>query len=146
MSTPAGPHHGEGEGAPAWRDGRQRTWGFRYSFLDALVLILGAGATWLLWDLGPLVAAVPAVALVHFFLFCNVFRVHRRLELVWAGALLVNAAVWFAAGSFTWVNVLAVQTPLTAGVVAFEMCMPRYHGVFAHAINPRLHAYLRGDI
>jgi hypothetical protein len=117
-----------------------------FSRMDAAILGAAVAATWILWQAEPLLAPVPAIAVGHFFVFCNVFRVRRRLELAWAGCLLVNAAAWFLAGAFSWVSVLAVQTPLTAGLVALEMCTPRYHGVLARAINPCLDAYLRGEV
>ncbi|WP_156346572.1 hypothetical protein [Verrucomicrobium spinosum] len=60
--------------------------GFRFSWTDALVLILGAGLTgWLASFAGEL-ALLAAWVIGHFFLFCNVFRIGRKPELVWAGA------------------------------------------------------------
>ena len=56
-------------------------------------------------------ALIPALALGHFFLFCNVFRVRRSYELVWAGCFLVNAGAWITLSGFDVWGILAVQTP-----------------------------------
>ncbi len=59
-----------------------RTVGFRLSIVDAVVLVAAGPATWLAWPhLGSLAGVIPLVVL-HFFLFCNVFRIHRTKELV----------------------------------------------------------------
>lgn len=124
---------------------RSRTCGFRFSPTDALVLLLGTGATVALWPMmGALSLIVPA-ALGHFFLFCNVFRIHRKLELIWAVAFLGNWTLWTALDRFDWISVLAVQTPITIALIMAEMFSPRYHGIFSHRINARhLDDYLDG--
>lgn len=100
-----------------------RTWGFRLSWLDVAVLALAVPATWLLWPvIGP-VAGCIAMAIGHFFLFCNFFRIIR----------------W-------WPGILAVQTPLTAVLIATELRTSRYHGVWARRLNPRLDDYLEGRL
>jgi hypothetical protein len=105
--------------------------GFRFSVVDGLFLALCAGATVLLRErLGPFVWIIAAAA-GHFFLFCNVFRVRRSYELLWAAVFLANVAAWTWSGRFSWTAVLAVQLPVTALVVALEIRSPRYHGVFS---------------
>ena len=69
-----------------------RTSGFRLSWLDAVILIAGTVLSWWLQSQSfPLWWIVPA-ALWHFFLFCNVFLVWRRMELLWAIAFVFNVA------------------------------------------------------
>lgn len=119
--------------------------GFRLSVTDALVLVAGTAATVLLRDaIGPMVGLFP-MAIGHFFLFCNVFRVRRRYELAWTAVFLANFTAW-AWTAFSWPGVLAVQLPVTAVVIALEIRSPRYHGVFAARWNPRLPEYLDGRI
>ncbi len=105
--------------------------GFRFSVGDGIALAAAAVATWLLLPHIGFLAWLPAVALGHFFLFCNVFRVRRRYELVWAAGFLLNFGAWALSGAFDWLGVLAVQTPLTLLVIVLEIRSPRYHGVFA---------------
>lgn len=116
--------------------------GFRFSLPDALVLIAGACLSWWLAKMEfPLWWIVPA-AVGHFFLFCNVFLVWRRLELLWAAAFVLNVAVHFALEKDTATPVLLWQAPATILVIVFQMRSPWYHGIFARQINPRLTDYL----
>ena len=102
--------------------------GFRFSMADGIVIAICAVLTWSLRELPSSLAWLPAVALGHFFLFCNVFRVRRNFELAWAGFFLANFAVWSWIG-FSWLAVLAVQTPVTVLAIGVEMRSPRYHGI-----------------
>jgi hypothetical protein len=121
-----------------------RTWGFRLSVVDAIVLVAAIPATWLLWPkIGTLAGVIPLVV-VHFFLFCNVFRIHRTKELVWAGICVVNVFTWAAFTECWWPGILAVQLPVTAAVIIKEIRGPWYHGVWARRLNPRLDGYLAG--
>jgi hypothetical protein len=123
---------------------RPRTHGFRCSPLDAAVVIAAPIATWLARPvLGPM-AGVICLAVGHFFLFCNVFRITRRKELLWTAACLANVTAWTLADAFSWAGILAVQTPLTAMLIGLELRSPGYHGVLARRLNPRLDDYLAG--
>jgi len=120
-----------------------RRHGFRFSLSDGLIVV---GATvlsvWLrsiafdLWWLVP-------VVLGHFFLFCNVFLVWRRWELVWAAIFVLNVARHVASGSVSCRSVLLWQAPVTIGLIALQMRSPWYHGIFARRINPQLDAHLK---
>jgi hypothetical protein len=124
----------------------KRTAGFRLSGVDVAFIAAGAAAFFCLRDrLGAGAWSIP-VAVGHFFLFCNVFRVRRSYELAWVGVLLVNVGAWVAAGRFDWLPVLAVQTPFTAAAVILEMRSPRYHGILARRLNPRLDEWLDGRV
>ncbi len=103
--------------------------GFRLSYTDLLVLAIAAVAALLLWSWLPPIAVGLVIVLAHFFLFCNVFRVPRKLELIWAGAFVLNVATWQLLDSFSWFNVLAVQLPITAIVVGATIWRSDYHGV-----------------
>jgi hypothetical protein len=110
--------------------GRRRR-GFRLSVADAAIIVVSAVATWrLLPVIGTYAWFVP-IAVGHFFLFCNVFRIRRRYELIWAACFLGNVALWrFAGDEITPWGVLACQAPLTIGLIAMECLSPRYHGIF----------------
>jgi hypothetical protein len=126
---------------------RRRTYGFQISASDIAVMIFCAIATAAFWLMIGSFSLVFAMALGHFFLFCNVFRIHRKWELIWAAAFVVNVFAWTAAGEFYWGRVLAIQLPITAFLIALEMTRPRYHGIGARRINARhIDAYLRGEV
>lgn len=120
----------------------ERKAGFRLSIVDVLFLLAAGTAVALLQNrLGVWVWSIP-VAVGHFFLFCNVFRVRRSLELIWTAILFCNAGAWVAADRFTWAAVLLVQTPFTLAAIVLEMRSRRYHGVFSRRLNPRLDEWL----
>jgi hypothetical protein len=68
---------------------------------------------------------MPAMVVGHFFLFCNVFKVPRKLELLWAGIFLINTGLWLAAGNFDWRPVLLTQTPFTLAAIWFTLARRR---------------------
>ena len=112
--------------------------GFRLSRLDILVLALGLiGAVAFaitVWQAG----LVIAIVVCHFFLFCNVLRLSRPLELAWAGVFLALAAAtigWDAPG---WPVTIAASLGMTALVAVLEMRKSSYHGVGWRSINPGL--------
>lgn len=126
----------------------RRTAGARFSATDGAAIAICAASVWGLWSpLGPdlrWAVWIFPVALGHFFLFCNVFRVRRRYELMWTAAFLINFCAWFFAGSFTWLGVLGVQTPITLLAIGAEVRSREYHGIFSRRWNPHLHEYLEG--
>ena len=123
---------------------QNKRYGFRCSVIDALVLIAGAGLSlWLHSIHFPLWWVVP-MALGHFFLFCNVFLVWRRWELLWAGFFILNVAAHLALNDTHGGSALLWQSPVTLGVIIWQIRSPWYHGIFAERMNPRLADFLRG--
>jgi hypothetical protein len=121
-----------------------RTWGFRLSAVDiAAIVAAPLMAWWLTAQIGEIAWALP-VALGHFFLFCNVFRVARAGELVWAAIFVIQASAWATVDRLSWPVVVGLQAPVTLVVILLEVRSPRYHGVLARQINPRLDEWLRG--
>lgn len=104
--------------------------GFRLSITDLIAASVCAATTWLLGStLGLLVWLLP-ITLGHFFLFCNVFRVVRRHELIWALLFVLNVSFWATAESFAWGPVILLQCPVTVAVIVAEIRSSRYHGIF----------------
>ncbi|WP_050030213.1 hypothetical protein [Verrucomicrobium sp. BvORR034] len=117
--------------------------GFRFSWTDAFVLILGAGLIWWLAGFAGELALLAAFVIGHFFLFCNVFRIDRKPELVWAGAFIVLAALSLG---MEWLDLrvaLGLALGLSISLILQEMRLPRYHGVFWKWVNPGLPEWWR---
>lgn len=120
----------------------QRRHGFRFSLVDALILLAAMALTlWLRSQDHEFWWIVP-VAIGHFFLFCNVFLVWRNLELIWAGAFVLNVFLHVAQGNLTWWPACLWQLPITFLVIFLQMRSPWYHGIGATRLNPRLQDYL----
>ena len=121
-----------------------RTWGFRFSRADAITIgVIGCAAVGLC-HLGSPLWWLLLIAAGHFFLFCNVFRIVRRREFIWAGLFVLNVGIWTWFERLTWSNVLLCQLPITVALIAADMRSSGYHGVFAGRLNPRLADYLEG--
>jgi hypothetical protein len=128
------------EGGPLSEEDRLH--GFRVSVSDVLfivgasVLFVAAGD-----QLGAMRFAIP-VAVGHFFLFCNVFRIRRSYELFWTVVFLTNVGVQNFWLGVDWTWVLSIQLPLTLLLLVLEIRSERYHGILAERWNPKLPEYL----
>ena len=89
--------------------------GFRLSITD-IVFILAGILTALLAR--KEIAIPAAVAVGHFFLFCNVFRIRRRPELIWTAAYLVLVTCTIAFGRPGWTCSTAVALALAGLLIA----------------------------
>jgi len=58
--------------------GKPRTWGLRFSILDGVVLVLAAVVTVGTWSTTVGWSGMVLFVVLHFFLFCNVFRIRRK--------------------------------------------------------------------
>jgi hypothetical protein len=112
--------------------------GFRLSVLDVAILVGGAVASaWVSRDnFYPGMAIAFVVG--HFFLFCNVLRMSRPLELVWAGVFVALAAAVMGGGVFSWPVAFTLSGAVTVAVTVAQARRPSYHGVGWRVINPRL--------
>jgi|SRR5215469_8062836 len=121
---------------------KPRTWGFRFSSIDVLVIGLFLCATAILWHLNSPLWWMLLITAAHFFLFCNVFRIVRRLELIWATTFILNIGAWAWLNHLNWLFVLVCQLPLTLILLIAGIRSPGYHGIFANRLNPKLNEYL----
>lgn len=122
---------------------RHPLYGFRLSLVDMVVIGITTIAIVEMIRRDLPFAWMLACVVGHFFLFCNVFRVRRSYELMWAVVFLANATYWMVLRlSLDWLPPLLTQLPVTLIVIVAEVCSPQYHGIFAEKWNPRLGAYL----
>jgi hypothetical protein len=112
--------------------------GFRLSEIDVGILMLGILASALVARIDGWFAAALFFTLAHFFLFCNVLRMSRPLELVWAALFVLLAASTILAGSPPWTHTLSAMLAVTAVLAVVQVLRPSYHGVFWRRLNPNL--------
>lgn len=112
--------------------------GFRLSEIDAGVLILGVVVMPVLGRFHEMLAFVLLFTLGHFFLFCNVLRMSRPLELVWAMIFVCLAGSALRIGFPPWSYTFSVMLVITIVLAIIEMRRPSYHGVFWRQLNPNL--------
>lgn len=112
--------------------------GFRFSVIDAVILLAAVPASVVLWGLHPWLGVACGFVTAHFFLFCNVLRMERGLELGWAAGFVGLAVAAEVLGWIGWPVALAVALGLTVVVARVQLHRPSYHGVAWQAVNPDL--------
>src|SRR5688572_5938331 len=95
---------------------KARAWGYQFSLTDGLAICVFLGAAGVLWQRGNPLWWLLLIAAGHFFLFCNVFRIIRRRELIWAGLFVLNVCVWAWFDRLSCLGVLLCQLPITVAL------------------------------
>ena len=112
--------------------------GFRISITDVLALIAGGAGTVLAAQVEWWMGLVIGFAVGHFFLFCNVFRLGRPLELAWATVFTGLSASTIMTGQPGWAVTIGTTLACTLAVVGMQVRKPSYHGIAWQRINPGL--------
>lgn len=112
--------------------------GFRISILDVFVLTIGAVAAFILGSQIPWSALVISIVIWHFFLFCNIFRISRRPELIWALCFIFLAGSTILTNTPSWILTIAVSIILSSFLIWKETRKPSYHGICWRRWNPNL--------
>jgi hypothetical protein len=112
--------------------------GFRFSVLDAVVLAAGAVGSAFMFSEAPAAALVLACVIGHFFLFCNVFRISRLPELIWAAVFVMLAAATVLTEEPGWSITFGGSFLVALVLIYLEMRKPSYHGIGWRRINPHL--------
>ena len=119
--------------------------GFRMSVFDTCVLAIGTSAVfWCIRQQWPIAFAIAFVVL-HFFLFCNVFRFSRSSELIWAGIFAGLETLRLTSGKPSLLIVIVLSISATVALVAVEFRKPSYHGVLWRKINPNLKTWFEAS-
>lgn len=115
--------------------------GFRISLMDAAVLCAGATGSFLLGGEMEWAGWIVAIVVLHFFLFCNVFRISRRSELIWAAAFIIlcTATIW--TGVPGWIAAFILSIVLAGILIWRETRRESYHGILWARWNPGLPAW-----
>jgi len=112
--------------------------GFRLDAIDTLVLVAGAAGAIFLTRVEWWMGLIVGFAVGHFFIFCNVFRVAKPLELAWSAIFVVLAGSTIATGQPGWPVTIATTLVATLAVIVMQVRKPSYHGIAWQRFNPRL--------
>ena len=112
--------------------------GFRLSAVDVAVIVAGLIGAFFAAQVQWWMGAVIMFVVGHFFLFCNVLRAARPLELGWAGCFLALAIATMTSGKPAWPVTFAVSSLATLVVLMLQLRSVSYHGVGWQRINPKL--------
>ena len=104
--------------------------GFRMMIQDPFAVAACLVAVVWAWPYIGEWALVAPFVLGNFFLFCNVFRLHGAVELIWSGIFIANSAAWLWL-SPSLAGIFLCQMPITFGVIAHTVSRPDYRGVMS---------------
>lgn len=111
--------------------------GFRILTHDKWVLMIASSLTIIIYQYSELMSLVIAMAALHFFLFCNVFRISRLPELLWS-AVFVGSAYLLNRGTFSVSTMILVSEVTAAALILWSCRQPDYHGIYWRRWNPDL--------
>ena len=112
--------------------------GFRLSPFDVAILVGGTLTAVALGRLDPWTGFAAAFVVGHFFLFCNVLRMSRKPELLWAVTFATLAVAVVVLRAVSWPIALCSSAALTLVLAMLESRRPSYHGVGWRRLNPQL--------
>ena len=112
--------------------------GFRLSEMDVGIVMLGICSSVLLARFDERLGLALLFVLAHFFLFCNVLRMSRPLELIWAVLFVLLAGSTLTFGLPSWNYMLIAMLVITLILAFVQILLPSYHGVLWRKINPNL--------
>ena len=112
--------------------------GFRISLSDAVVLMAGIIGAFIAssyaWWAGMMIGFVVG----HFFLFCNVFRIARKPELIWAAVFIILTGSTVLTGMPGWIVTFTGSLIVAVVLIYLETQKPSYHGILWSKFNPGL--------
>lgn len=112
--------------------------GFRLSVTDTLVLVAGAAGSILAAQVEWWMGLIVGFAVGHFFLFCNVFRIARPLELAWSALFVGLAGSTIVTEQPGWQVTIGATLVVTLLVIVAQVRKPSYHGIAWQRFNPKL--------
>lgn len=112
--------------------------GFRFSMFDAAILIAALLLVFFTHSYGLTYSVLVIFVILHFFLFCNIVRMSRIPELIWASFFLLAFYFHLKLSAITFVQALVSCISVTFILIFLEVIKPSYHGVFWKKLNPKL--------
>ena len=112
--------------------------GFRISKLDVGVLIVGILMSALVGRSDEWLGLAVAFTVAHFFLFCNILRMSRPYELIWAVLFVLLAGSTVLQAVPLWTHTFSAMLICTLVFAVAELRKPSYHGAFWKFVNPNL--------
>ena len=120
---------------------RQFKPGFRLSVIDVFVLLLGLAAVFVYLKSVPQFSAIIFFVVLHFFLFCNLVRMSRLPELLWASLFLMFCLASLRFDLLPFYMVFILSAIFSVLLILFETRKKSYHGIYWQALNPDLRSW-----
>lgn len=112
--------------------------GFRLSVFDGVILLVGLIGGLLAGRQAWWAGATIGFVVIHFFLFCNVFRIPRVPELVWATVFVALAGSTILFDMPGWGLTFGLGAVFSTLLILRATKRSDYHGVLWERWNPGL--------
>jgi hypothetical protein len=112
--------------------------GFRFSSVDGIVLVAGVTISMVGYTSSWVVTVVVLWPLLNYFLFCNVFRLSRLPEIIWAFCFVILAGSTILFETPSWAISMSISFVSTILAIIWEIRRPCYHGILWQKTNPNL--------
>ncbi|MDY6853958.1 MAG: hypothetical protein SWO11_04505 [Thermodesulfobacteriota bacterium] len=118
--------------------------GFRISVFDVIFIfiILAFSTYFATYDL--FLSVMIFIPPFQFFFFCNLFRVQRKREIIWAVQYALIAAYLYHVYPNVYL-LFSISSLVGAGMILYEIKDPGYHGIFWTTLNPDLKEWFVTD-
>ena len=110
--------------------------GFRFSILDGFILVVALCTGIFVAFYDYKYSVLIGFVVLHFFLFCNIVRMSRVPELIWATSFLALFFCHIKLSLLSFNSALATSLFFTVILVAIELRKPSYHGIYWKVLNP----------
>jgi len=112
--------------------------GFRISKVDITIIILGIVGALIASRFVLYLGLIVIYVVGHFLLYCNVFRVSRPPELIWAFLFVMLSGLTILLGKPGWTVTVVCSILSTIVILLIEIRRPSYHGILWERLNPNL--------
>lgn len=120
--------------------------GFRISIIDLVFIFLAVGAAVYIYRISQDTSFVILFTTFHFFMFCNVFRIERKPELIWSIFFCITTYGTLIYQFPPWKYNYLLSLMLAIFLIFIDTKKPSYHGIFWQKINPNLPAWWQSKI
>ena len=115
--------------------------GFRLSTIDIVIITVAILSSAYFYTVAKPISYIIAFVVGHFFLFCNISRMSRLPELVWAVVFIVVSILALRFDLLSLFDAFLLSLGLTVLLLILEFRKPSYHGIFWQSLNPNLQTW-----
>lgn len=117
--------------------------GFRLSLIDCIVILLAIVGIIHFYEVDKVFSYIIGIIVSHYFLFCNITRMSRVPELIWASSFIILCTLSLQLNIIPIFISFIFAMLITVVLVVLETRKPYYHGVFWQKLNPSLPSWFK---
>ena len=120
--------------------------GSRLSKIDILFIFISVISAIYLYAYSVVLSFCIFFVVGHFFWFCNITRMSRKPELIWACVFTAFSITTVKFGLPGWFYTFVISLLVTAILTVLEIHKPSYHGIYWKKLNPELPSWFSRNV